>query len=400
MQTQKKLSFFTLLLLISFASVNAVLFTPALPDITHYFSLSNDAAQHTISLFLIGYTLGQLLYGPIANRFGRKPAIYAGISIQIVSSLLCVLAGMVYEYKLLLVARFILALGSGVGLSMTFTLVNEYYEPQIASQKIAYLMLGFAIAPGLSVALGGILNTYFGWISCFYAGAFYGLILLVRVRKLPETNKFLNKEALNLTVLFRSYFVQFKNTRLLAGGLLMGSTTCFFYVFAAIAPFIAINLLNMSSAQYGIANILPPIGVMIGGIVSAKLAQRYSPKFIIRAGIVISSIGTLLMFVAIKINLAALFSLFFPMMIIYFGASFIFANTSSVAMHNLSDKAQASAVLSFVNMGWATLVILNIGIFPINRLLLPSICIILCGILIGMYLWLMKNKMWNIIYKT
>lgn len=108
-----KLPFITLLLLISFASVNAVLFTPALPGIAYFFGISADTAQQTITWFLIGYALGQLLYGPIANRFGRKPALYAGIGLQIVSSLLCVLAGVLHQYWLLVVARFLLALDQG-----------------------------------------------------------------------------------------------------------------------------------------------------------------------------------------------------------------------------------------------------------------------------------------------
>jgi DHA1 family bicyclomycin/chloramphenicol resistance-like MFS transporter len=134
-----KLSFITLLLLISFASVNAVLFTPALPIIAKFFVISDSAAQLTISWFLIGYTLGQLLYGPLANRFGRKPALYIGITLQIASSLLCALSSSFHHYLILVIGRFLLALGSGVGLKMTFTLVNESFEPKIASQKICNL---------------------------------------------------------------------------------------------------------------------------------------------------------------------------------------------------------------------------------------------------------------------
>src|SRR5687768_11997152 len=106
MQTETNLSFFTLLMMISFASVNAVLFTPALPDIANFFAISTDSAQYTITWFLIGYTLGQLLYGPIANRYGRKPALYFGVSLQIISSFLCIFAGMIHQYSLLIIGRF------------------------------------------------------------------------------------------------------------------------------------------------------------------------------------------------------------------------------------------------------------------------------------------------------
>jgi len=288
---QTKLPFLTLLLLISFASVNAVLFTPALPDITHFFHITEDTAQQTITWFLVGYALGQLLYGPIANRLGRKPALLIGISLQILSSLLCVFSGMIHAYWLLIVGRFLLALGAGVGLKMTFTLVNECYEPKMASQKISYLMLAFAITPGLGVALGGFLNTYWGWMSCFYASALYGLILFFLVTRLPETQTVLNLNALKLNHLLHDYGMQFKNSRLVMGGLLMGASTGFIYVFAALAPFIAINLYGMSSDEYGLANCIPPIGLILGSLVSANLAKNYTFEWIIRVGIMITSAG-------------------------------------------------------------------------------------------------------------
>jgi DHA1 family bicyclomycin/chloramphenicol resistance-like MFS transporter len=373
-----KLKFLTLLLLISFASVNAILFTPALPYIAQFFGISADKAQLTITWFLVGYALGQLLYGPIANRFGRKPALYIGIIVQIISSLLCVFAGIIHAYWLLVAARFMLALGSGVGLKMTFTLVNECYEPKVASQKISYLMLAFAITPGLGVAIGGMLNTYFGWASCFYAGAIYGLILLFFVIGLPETHETLNMNALKMKYLLRVYKEQFKNVKLISGGLLMGSTTCFVYIFAALAPFIAINIFGLSSSEYGAANILPSIGLVLGSLVGARLSKKYSLELIIYAGIIIASLGSVFMFVTMFFNLPILFSLFFSMLVIYFGLCFILANASTIAMSHVSDKAHGSAVMNFINMGLATLVVLVTSLLQMKVWLLPIIFIGLC----------------------
>lgn len=382
---QTRLPFATLLLLISFASVNAVLFTPALPNIAHFFGIGENVAQQTITWFLVGYTLAQLLYGPIANRFGRKPALYIGISLQIVSSLLCVLAGIIHEYGLLVIARFMLALGSGVGLKITFTLVNECYEPKMAGQKTSYLILAFAITPGLAVALGGILNTYYGWTSCFYAGAIYGLVLLFLATRLPETQKVLNLNALKMKHLLHEYASQFKNMQLITGGLLMGGSTCFVYVFAAVSPFIAINIFGMSSVEYGMANILPPIGMILSSLVGARLSRKYSLESIIRAGILIESIGVIFMLAAMLMHSSTLFSLFLPMIIIYFGSCLVLANASSIAMSHVSDKAHGSAVMNFINMGLATLVVLALSLFPMKTLLLPAIYLVLCIAMMGMY---------------
>lgn len=371
--------------MISFASVNAVLFSPALPNIASYFAITTNRAQETIIWFLVGYAFGQLIYGPLANRFGRKPTLYLGISLQILSSFLCILAGIIHYYPMLVLGRFLVALGSGVGLQMTFTLVNECYETQIASQKTAYLVLAFAITPALGVALGGILNAHFGWMSCFLAGAIYGLILLVLVRRLPETQSTLNLNALKIKHLFHNYISQFKNIQLIAGGFLMGSSTSFVYVFAALAPFIAMNLLGMNSAEYGIANIVPAIGLVSGSLCAAQLAKQFALKIIIRAGLSIIASGILLMIITVLLQFSALFSLFLPMVVIYFGLSFIVANAPTLAMSQIHDKAHGSAVMNFINMGLATIAVISIGHFHVTEMMLPVIFMILCIAMIGIY---------------
>ncbi|WP_454781091.1 MFS transporter [Legionella sp. WA2022007384] len=392
MKTTIQLPFTTLVLMISFASVNAVLFSPALPNIAEFFSISDITAQQTISWFLIGYALGQLVYGPIANRFGRKPALYIGISLQITSSLLCVLAGTMHYYPLLVLGRFLLALGAGVGLKMTFTLVNECYAPKEASQKISYLLLAFAITPGLGVALGGILNSHFGWMSCFFASAFYGLILLLLVGRLPETQKNLNYDSLKPSYLLSAYGKQFKNSQLIAGGLLMGACTSFIYAFAAIAPFIAINAFGMSSTEYGIANILPSIGLILGSLIGAKLTNKHTLQSIMFMGLCITLVGVLAMFLCLCAKMPIMFSLFIPTITIYLGLCFILANASSIAMSGSDDKAHASAVMNFINMGTATVIVLCMGIFTLNTFLLPAIYILLSVFMMGMYKWLMLSK--------
>lgn len=380
-----KLPFFTLLLAISFASVNAVLFTPGLPDIAHFFSVSSGTAQQTITLFLIGYALSQLIYAPIANRFGRKASLYAGISLQIISSLLCVLSGSIHSFYLLLLGRFLLAIGSGVGLIITFTLVNEICEPKIAAQKISYLMLAFAIAPGLSIALGGILNTYYGWTSCFYLGAVYGLVLLFFTTRITETKTTLDLNALKLKPLIKSYLSQFKNFRLIFAALLMGATTCFIYVFVTLAPFVAINTLGMNSTEYGFANIIPIIGLVAGSVLSAKFGKNHTVTSGIQLGILISACSIALMNIATYIFRNPFLILFFPAMLNYVSTSLIYSNASALAMFNNPDKAVASAVMSFINMGVVTLAVLTLGLFHPNEKLIPVAYIFIIILIIIIY---------------
>lgn len=389
---QTKIRLFTLLLMISFASVNAVLFTPALPALADFFQITSNTAQLTITWFLIGYALGQLIYGPIANRFGRKPALYAGIMLQILSSLLCILAGLLNEFTIMVIARFMLALGSSVGLKMTFTLVHEYYETKKANQTISYLMLAFGITPGLGIALGGILVMHFGWMSCFYASALYGFILLLLTTQLTETKTDLDKNALQLNHLVRHYREQFKNPFILTGGLLMGTCTAFIYIFAAIGPFIAINLFGMNSAEYGSANILPPLGLIAGSLLATQLVKKHASEWVIRIGIAITCLGSITMFLITLSHLPVLYAIFLPMIIIYFGLALIVPNASTLAMNNTADKAHGASAMSFLNMGSATALVLGISLLPITKMLLASVYIMTCILLMGAYLGLKSYK--------
>jgi MFS family permease len=146
-------SLLTLLLLVSYPSVGAVLFTPALPAIAQFFAISSSIAQLTITLFLIGYAVGQLPYGPLSNKVGRKPALYIGLSISVFGALLCAVAGLLAQFWLLILARIITALGASVGLMMALTIISDYYQPEAARKKFSFIIMAFAIAPGV------------GWIS-------------------------------------------------------------------------------------------------------------------------------------------------------------------------------------------------------------------------------------------
>lgn len=380
---QANLPMITLLLMISFATFNAVLFTPALPNITRYFSITNNIVQLTITWFLVGYAIGQLLYGPLANRFGRKPSLYTGIGIQIVSSFLCILAGLIHSFFLLVLARFFLAIGSGVGLTIAFTLVNESFVPKVANQKIAYLILALSIMPGLSIALGGILNHHYGWMSCFYAGIVYGVVLLFLTTRLTETSM-PNPKALKFKYLLQTYLNQLKNPALILGGLLMGGATCFIYIFTTLAPFIAIDSLDMNSSEYGIASILPPIGSVLGALVSAQLAKKYSYQYGIRLGILIAGVSVILMvFVTWFFPRNPLLTLFFPVFLICVGLSLIYSNASTFAISNSSDKAHGSAVMNFINLTLVTLSVLSLSFFSSTQhLLLIIYTLIIAGMII------------------
>ena len=147
----------------------------------------------------------------------------------------------------------------------------------------------------------------------------------------------------------------------------------------------------MSSAEYGFANILPPIGLILGSLVSAQLVKRYPMNQIMRAGISIATIGVLIMFAMVLMHLSAVLSVFLPMIVIYFGLSLVLANASTLALSHVTDKAHGSAVMNFLNMGIATVVVLSLSLFPTTSLLMPSVYILFSVGMMGLYKWLISG---------
>lgn len=364
MTKTKEPSLFILLLLVSFASISAVLFTPALPAISRLLGISNGQAQLTMSVFLIGYAIGNLPYGPLSNRYGRKPTVYIGTLLATFGSLLVVFAGKAQLFWLFIVGRFLMALGSSVGIKIAFTMIGDTYQQEKATKKISYLMLAFAIGPGLAIAFGGFLTDRFGWESCFYFLTGYSVFIFVLSLFLPETGPEPDLEALNLSKIKAGYAQKFKNKKLITCALLMGCGTSFVYLFASEAPFIGIGYIGLTPDIYGLLNFIPPVGMIIGSITSNFFAGNKEPLTLIRMGILISLAFSILMLILFLFNLVTSWSLFIPMPFLYIGLALIFSNSSSLAMTHAKNKSNASAVMNFVNMGVSVVTLFIVEALP------------------------------------
>lgn len=379
-----KPSIITLLALMPFASIAAVLFTPALPAIALWFHISESAAGSAMSLFLLGYALGNLPYGPLAKRYGRKGAIYCGIGMTIFSCGLILIAGHYHLWNLFLIGRFLSALGSSVGMKIAFTIIADVFNKEEATKKVAIATLAFATAPSLAIALGGYLTASFGWQSCFYALIAYSISLLTLSLFLRETAPSLDPQALKPAHIMNGYQRKFKNRTLVYCGLILGGVTSITYLFSTIAPFLAINRLHVSPQHYGLMNCIPPLGLIGGSFASHWLASRRSKLSAIALGSTISLAASALMLMLFLTGAISLWTLFIPISLIYFGTSLIFSNASSFAMDHIQDKSNGSAVMGFINLLVATsAVLIAESLHSPHPTLLPllfialSVCIII-----------------------
>lgn len=363
-----------LMVLSAFASMGAVLMTPALPDIAAFFHVTSGLAQLTVSVFLLGYALGQLFYGPIANRFGRKPALYTGILIATIGSLFSILASPIESFPLLILGRFLEALGSSAGLVICFTIINDFYYPEQSRKIVAFLMLAFAIVPGIATAIGGALITYFHWQACFYFLLGYGLILIFPAINLPETIIQHDPYALHSHYLFGKYFDMLRNRGLMAYSILFGLSTACAYLFCAEGPFIGMHVLKLPPKLYGLLGLLPFLGSVLGSTLIIAFNKRFSIKKTMSIGFALEFGAAVLMFLCFSLQWINLYTLLIPMFFLLIGHSLIASNSATIAMSKTSDKANGSAVMNFVEMATATTATFVLGILhAAHAIILPTL---------------------------
>jgi len=384
----------TLLLLVSFASSSALLITPALPEMADSFHVSSTSIQLVMSLFLLGYALGQLPYGFLANRLGRKPVLYLGLIIAVIASLLSAFTLFFGAFWFLVFLRFITALGACVGLKMTFTIIGDCFGEQEAAKASTWILLSFAIAPGIAAAIGGFLTAHFDWKSCFYFLALYGVLLFVLSIFLPETARTLDQRPLRVKNIFLDYVHTLKDLRLVLCSLLLGAGTSVFYIFGTWSPFIGIHLIKLSPDQYGSLNLLPPIGIIVGSLSARKMIGKKQPFYVIAAGITCIAIGSFAMLLLFSFNILNWASLFLPTTLIFAGCSLIYTNATSVAITRAKDKSNASAIMNFINVGLSFLFVLFAQwITPEKAFFMPLIFMILVLFEVILLLFLKKESL-------
>jgi DHA1 family bicyclomycin/chloramphenicol resistance-like MFS transporter len=253
------------------------LIIPALPDTARALAVSAGTVQLTITLYLIGLAIGQLLYGPVSDRFGRRPVLLGGLALFTLAGIATTAAPNAWT---LVIARVLQSIGACSGLVLGRAMVRDSATADRAAAQLAMLTLVMSAAPAIAPVLGGYAAAWFGWRAAFALLAVIGAITLAcAVLLLPETNALQSSARASMLLgslrLFRS--------RAFCGYVLGGAcTTTSFYAFMAASPFILVNLLHQPTERVGLYYLLLMAGVAAGGLSANRLAGRVRPQTALR----------------------------------------------------------------------------------------------------------------------
>ena len=173
-----------LTLLMGLGPFSMQILIPSLPLLAGVFAVPYASAQMTLTVYLVGIALGQLIYGPLSDRFGRRPVLLVGLAVYALGSLAAFLAPSIGA---LAVARAAQAAGGCAGMVLTRAIIRDVFPRDQAASKVGFVMMGMTVAPMLAPLLGAELTALFGWRSTMLACVAFGAALTLLALRLPET---------------------------------------------------------------------------------------------------------------------------------------------------------------------------------------------------------------------
>lgn len=328
--------------LVAFGPLAIDLYLPALPAMASGLAASAERVQLSITVFLAGFSLGMLFYGPLSDRYGRRTVMLSGIALFAVASLACMLATAVEQ---LIVARFVQALGGGAASVLARAVVRDVYTPTEAIRKLSLMAMVTAIAPLLAPLLGSLLLVQFGWRGTFAAVVLWGVLSLIIVWfQLPETLPAGQRGQLPLSRAFAIYGSLLVDP--VALGLMLAGGMSFAAMFAYItaSPFYFIELHGFSPFAYGLLFASNAVGIFAANYANSRLVKARGPVVMAGIGSGLGFLGAVLLWVAVGVN-DALPAVIVGLFIVVSMTGLLGANCVGLLMARYPQNAGAAAAL-------------------------------------------------------
>jgi DHA1 family bicyclomycin/chloramphenicol resistance-like MFS transporter len=349
------------------------LIIPALPDTARDLHVSPGAIQLTITLYLIGLAIGQLIYGPISDRFGRRPVLLGGLALFTFAGIATAAAPGALT---LVVARVLQSIGACAGLVLGRAIVRDSAAADRAAAQLAMLTMVMSMAPAIAPVLGGYATAWIGWRAAFALLAIVGSVtLLLAVLLLPETNRAQTGTRASMLVgslrLFRS--------RAFCGYILGGAcTTTSFYAFMAASPFILVDLLHQPTERVGLYYLLLMAGVAVGSFTANRIAGRVRVQFALRLANSLAIAGAALFLAADLTGMLSVTTVIAPVVLFMVGAGMAspFALSGAVSVNPHAIGA-ASGLYGFTQMAYGALCTVIVEVWHPGSVL--TVAVVLLG---------------------
>ena len=366
------------------------MYLPSLPAIGQALDASTAAVQLTISSYLLGFAVGQIIYGPLSDRVGRRPVILAALVLYVAATVVCAVAQTI---GILIAVRFVQALGGAGCIVLARAAVRDLYSGERAGRELSLMGSITAFAPIVAPAIGGVLQDAFGWRASFYLLVVFALIAgATAARFLPET---LRQRASGpfsfgaMGTLYRSVLV---HRGFLANVGILVAAFVGLFTWISGAPFVMQGLYAMTPVAFGATYAAGAAGYMVGAYVAARVVMRLGLDRTVGIGAVIMAAGGLAMAASVALGLSSVGWLVGTMTIYLAGMGLVLPQTQAGALTPFADRAgTASSLLGFAQQSSAAIAAAAIGHF-LGGSAWPVAGTIAAAGVVGLVLWLTTRR--------
>ena len=376
----KGLVIFILGLLSAIGPLSIDMYLPAFGDIAEGLGTSKHVIGYSFSSYFVGVSVGQLMYGPLLDRFGRKPVIYVGLLIYIISSIICVYAKTPEQF---IGMRLSQAVGGCVGMVGSRAIIRDLFPIDDIAKVFSYLMLVIAISPILAPTFGGFLTSYIGWQSIFIILAVFGTFSFVGLYVfVPHGNPPDTELSLKPKPILRKFINVSKVPKFHTYALVSAISSSGLYVYIAASPTVFFDVFQVSKKQYGFIFAIIALGMIMANQANTILLKKYRSEHITIANLFIQIGIALLLVIGTYWNLLDLYMTIALLSIFTATQGFIYPNTSALSIQPFSRSAgTASALMGSVQLGIGALSTALVSTFITISALPMAVAILICALI-------------------
>ena len=318
-------------------------YLPGLPELARDFDASPSAAQVTVTTYLLGLALGQLLSGPLSDVHGRRRPLVVGMAVFTVTTLACSLAP---SLSVLAGMRLVQGTSAAVGVAVGRAIVRDLYAGAAGARYLSRLMMVIGLAPILAPVIGGQLLRFTSWRGVFVALSVLGLALTaIGARLLPETLPRERRRAAGLGITLRTFEQLLADRRFVGFVLIVGLGGGAMIGYVAGSSFVLQDVYGASPQLYGALFGLNALFLVAGAQVNAHLLTTRSPRSLLRVGLVMLVVAGVALVMIVSLPNAGLTTVVAPLMLQMASWSFVQANALALALTDHPEVAGTAAAL-------------------------------------------------------
>ena len=308
-------------------SIDAYL--PSFPDIEATFGISRTLLSQSLSVYLAAFAASTLLWGPLADRFGRRWVIMGSLSLYVLASIGCALAA---DATAFIALRTLQGFAASGGLIAGRAMIRDAHDAASAHRAMSQVTLLFALAPAIAPLLGAWLHDHFGWRSVFWFLCLFGVLLIAMTAVIRETLPVAQRQSVRPRIVARVYVRTLQHRQFPLMVLSLGFAFAGLFLFIAGAPTVIYDFLGLGTDDFGVQFIPMVAGLMLGAFLSGRLTQRVSPVRIVSIGFGVLAVGVVLNLLQVALFDASVLFTVGPLVIYAFGTAMIMPAITILAL--------------------------------------------------------------------